>query len=57
MSSKLWVYGAMTIGSLIGGYAPVLWGASLFSFSSLIGNTIGAVIGIILGYKLSQRFE
>ena len=37
----------MFVGSIIGGYIPVLFGASLFSFSSLIGNGLGSIVGIM----------
>jgi hypothetical protein len=44
----------MTIGSLIGGYVPVLFGAGLFSYSSLLGNTLGGLLGIWVTYKFTQ---
>ena len=46
----------MFVGSVIGGYLPVLFGASLFSVISIIGNTVGAGIGIFVMYKLTQNF-
>lgn len=52
MSGKSLVMIGMFVGSIIGGYIPVLFGASLLSFASLIGNTIGAVAGIFIAYKL-----
>lgn len=51
--TKTLVMIGMFIGSLIGGYLPVLFGASLLSFSSILGNGIGALVGIWLGYKIS----
>ena len=47
---------SMFIGSFIGGYVPTLWGAGLFSFSGVIGNTIGGIVGIYLGYQIGTRF-
>jgi len=44
----------MFVGDLIGGYIPALWGAGLFSFSSLIGNAIGACIGIWAMFHLTR---
>ncbi len=44
----------MAIGGTAGGYIPLLWGASYFSFSSIIFNAVGAVIGIWIGFKISQ---
>lgn len=52
MSGKSLVMVGMFVGSIIGGYIPVLFGASILSFTSLIGNTIGAVVGIFIAYKL-----
>lgn len=52
MKKLIWV--GMFVGSIIGGYIPVLFGASLFSFSSLIGNGLGSIVGIIAGYKLAS---
>lgn len=57
MSSKTLVLIGMTIGSIIGGYVPVLLGADLFSFTSLIGNGIGGLLGIWAGYKFSKMFS
>lgn len=52
--SKLVMIG-MTIGSFVGGYVPVLWGADLFSYTSLFGNGIGGVAGVLITYKLTQN--
>jgi hypothetical protein len=42
-----------TFGSIVGGYFPVLWGASSFSAVSLIFGALGGVAGIWLGVRLS----
>lgn len=44
----------MAVGSTIGGYIPALWGAGFFSFSSVILTAVGGILGIWLGYKLSN---
>ena len=44
----------MFIGSAIGGYIPMLWGGSLFSFSSIILTAVGGLAGIWLGFKISN---
>lgn len=54
MSQKSFVMMGMVIGSLIGGYIPIFFGASFFSYSSILFNGIGGIIGIYIGYKLSQ---
>ena len=54
MQSKriIWLFAG--IGGLIGGYIPALWGAGIFSMSSIIFNTLGAILGIWIGFKLSR---
>ncbi len=54
MSRKTLVMGGMVIGSLAGGYIPVIFGAGLLSFTSVIGNAIGGLIGIWIAYKLTD---
>lgn len=48
-SSHTWGYAA--IGSMLGGFIPELWGAGLFSFSSLLFSTLGALAGIYVAFK------
>lgn len=52
MSSKTVIYIGVTIGSIIGGYIPAIWGGSLFSVSSVVLSTVGGVIGLVVTYKL-----
>jgi hypothetical protein len=40
-------------GLFAGGYVPELWGASPFSFTSLLFSLIGAAAGIWLGVRLT----
>lgn len=56
MASKTAILIGMTIGSMIGGYIPVMFGSSAFSYMSLIGNTLGGLAGIIVTYYIGQRF-
>lgn len=58
-----YMYGFMTkiiigsgafFGSTIGGYIPVLWGGSVFSLSSILLGVVGGLIGIWMGYRISQ---
>lgn len=44
----------MSIGGIIGGYIPLLWGANYFSFASIFFNAIGAIVGIWIAFKLSH---
>jgi hypothetical protein len=41
-------------GCFVGGYVPVLWGASSFSLQSLLFGAAGAVAGIWLGVRISE---
>ena len=52
MSSKTLMYIGVTVGSIIGGYVPALWGGSLFSVSGILFSTLGGAIGLVITYKL-----
>ncbi|HWQ60577.1 MAG TPA: hypothetical protein VN420_05550 [Candidatus Fimivivens sp.] len=52
--SKKFIYLFLFIGSTIGGYAPLLWGGSAFSMSSIILSGVGGLIGIYVGYRLGE---
>jgi len=54
MNSKSLIWIFMAIGSTIGGYIPTLWGSGFFSFSSVILTAVGGILGIWLGYRLSN---
>jgi len=54
MSPRLLVFLGMTIGSMAGGYIPVFFGADLISYSSVFFSAVGAIIGVWIGYKLSD---
>jgi uncharacterized membrane protein YeaQ/YmgE (transglycosylase-associated protein family) len=49
--ARIWL--GVLIGSTVGGFIPGLWGADLFSYSSVLLSTVGAFAGLWLGYKLS----
>jgi len=48
----IWLF--LGIGSTIGGYIPSLWGAGIFSFSSLILGALGGFAGIWVGNQISE---
>ncbi len=50
---KLMIWIGMVLGSIVGGYIPVLWGDSFLSLTALILSGVGAIVGIILAYKLT----
>jgi uncharacterized membrane protein YeaQ/YmgE (transglycosylase-associated protein family) len=41
-----------TVGTVVGGYLPELWGASSFSLTSLVFGVVGGVAGVLLGARL-----
>ncbi len=45
----------MFTGSLIGGYTPMLWDASLFSVSGVFLTALGGFLGILVGYRISLQ--
>ena len=42
------------VGGVVGGYLPILFGAGSFSGWSLLGGFVGGIVGIWVGYKLSD---
>jgi hypothetical protein len=42
-----------TFGLFVGGYVPVLWGASSFSLASILFGALGGVAGVWFGARLS----
>jgi hypothetical protein len=52
MKSLVWI--GLVVGSTIGSLMPLLWGAGMFSFSSVVLSAVGGIAGIYAGYKLSQ---
>jgi len=53
MDLKHAVWVGIFIGSTIGGALPILWGAGVFSFSSLLCTGLGAFGGLWLGAKIA----
>lgn len=57
MSTKSLVFIFMTIGSVVGGYIPALWGGDMFSSSSLVLSAVFAIVGIWVGFKIGQQLN
>lgn len=57
MSTKVSVFIFMTIGSFVGGYIPNLWGDGTFSMSALVLSSVGAIVGIYIGFKIGQQLN
>jgi uncharacterized membrane protein YeaQ/YmgE (transglycosylase-associated protein family) len=51
VQARIWL--GVLVGSTIGGFIPALWGADLLSYSGLVLSTVGAFVGLWIGYKLS----
>ena len=55
MSAKTLIWIGILVGSTLGSLVPMLWGGDvLVSISSIVWSTIGGLLGIWGGYKLSQ---
>ena len=51
MQRRIWV--GVLIGSTLGGWIPELWGADLFSYSSVLLSGAGGFVGLWIGYQMS----
>jgi len=56
MDSKKLIWFGLFVGSFVGSILPELWGDNMFSISSVILTAVGGLLGIWLGYKLSEGF-
>lgn len=54
MGSKVLIYLFLSIGALVGGWVPTLFGASALGGWSVLGGLIGGGLGIWAGFKLGQ---
>ncbi len=54
MVPKWFIYFFILLGSALGSCVPLLWGASLFSFSSVILSGIGCFVGIWVAIKIAN---
>ena len=44
----------MGVGSTFGSFIPTLWGAGFFSVSSMLLTAVGGIVGIWLGFRVSN---
>jgi uncharacterized membrane protein YeaQ/YmgE (transglycosylase-associated protein family) len=49
MRARIWL--GILIGSSVGGLIPELWGAGMFSYSSVLFSGIGAFVGLLISYQ------
>jgi hypothetical protein len=52
--NKTLLYLCITVFGFVGGYLPVVFGASGFSAWSVIFSTAGSIIGILVAKRLSE---
>ena len=52
LKTLIWIW--IAIGSTVGGMIPALWGEGVFSVSALVFSSIGAFVGIYIGFKMGQ---
>jgi uncharacterized membrane protein YeaQ/YmgE (transglycosylase-associated protein family) len=52
MRSRSSIWFAILVGSTVGGLIPELWGAGVFSYSSVMLGAVGAFVGLWIGYVL-----
>jgi hypothetical protein len=55
--SKTFVMTGLFVGSIADGYLPLLWGGSVFSFSSILLSGVGGLAGIWFGLKIANRLD
>jgi len=55
VSTKKAIWICVLVGSIVGGYIPVLlFHSSVFSLVSILGNGVGGFIGIWVGMKIGN---
>jgi cystathionine beta-lyase family protein involved in aluminum resistance len=47
----------MFVGSTIGSFVPLLWGADVLSMSSIVLTAVGGVLGVWGGYVVGKYME
>ncbi len=56
METKTLVWIGLFVGSSVGSTLPMIWGADVFSISSVLLSAVGGILGIWLGFKLGNNF-
>ncbi len=54
---KKFVYLGAFIGSVLGGYLPVLWGDDAFGGMSIFLGFVGGIVGIWAAFWIGKRYE
>ncbi len=53
MDSRKLMWIMALVGSAVGGYVPTLWGAPVFSLTSIFFSSVGAIAGVWFVFKMS----
>jgi hypothetical protein len=43
-----------TLGMLVGGFVPTMWGASSLGLQSLLFSGVGGVVGVLAGLRMAE---
>jgi predicted MFS family arabinose efflux permease len=54
MRSRSYIWIGIFIGSTVGGLIPELWGDDVLSYSSVLLSGVGALVGLWIGFKISD---
>lgn len=54
MPRKTLIWIGILVGSTIGNFIPMLWGASILSLSSIVLSATGGFIGIWFGFRFGE---
>jgi hypothetical protein len=54
METKTLVWIGSIVGGTVGSFIPMLWGAGVLSFSSILWSGIGGIAGIYAGFKIGN---
>lgn len=52
--TKTFIWLGLIIGSTVGGFIPTLWGGDMLSGAGFGLSTVGALLGVLGGYKLGN---
>ena len=54
MSIKTFIWGGMFVGSTLGSFLPLLWGADVLSISSIVLSAVGGAVGVWGGFVVGK---
>jgi hypothetical protein len=54
MVPKWFILFCLMVGSSIVAWVPLLWGAGMFSFSSVVFSALGGIAGIVVAVKIGN---